>query len=86
MLRRFREKKAFPGIKEKEFISYLAKVMNTSDEQIRETYVATEREDFATVAAKLTMDINETSDMSGTDTMRCTSCLLLLSLRSGFFQ
>ncbi len=68
MLRGFREKKAFPGMKEDEFMSYLAKVMNTSDEQIRETYAASEREDFATVAAKLTMDIDETSDMSDTDT------------------
>ncbi len=42
--------------------------MHTSNEQIRETYAASEREDFATVAAKLTMDIDETSDMSDTDT------------------
>ncbi len=67
MLRRFREKKAFPGMQEKEFISYLAKVMNTSEEQIRETYAASEREDFATVAAKLTMDIDEAGDTSDSE-------------------
>ncbi len=67
MLRPFQERKASSGMKEEEFISYLAKVMNTSDEQIRETYVASEREDFATTAMKLTMDVDVTGDMSHTE-------------------
>ncbi len=54
-------------MKEEKFISYLSKVMNTSDEQICETYVASEREDFATPAAKLTIDVDETCYMSDTE-------------------
>lgn len=46
MLTKHRRNETFGGMGEDEFLSYLAKIMNTSPEQLRETYISTNGKTF----------------------------------------
>ncbi len=53
MLGLFRKGKAFQSYNEAEFLDYLAKLMNTSYEQLRDTYISTRTDDFHASLSKV---------------------------------
>ncbi len=50
MMMKYKEEKLFPHMKEDEFLQYLAKLMNTSEEQLKETYIASDNRGFVACA------------------------------------
>jgi len=50
MLQRHRKGEILPGMDEDDFIEYLAKIMNTSSEQLKETYIASDGISFKVCA------------------------------------
>ncbi len=64
MVSKFRKNKIFRGMSESDFISYLSKVMNTSPEQILETYSHCDLDGFTTSANRFVAVMDE-SDLEG---------------------
>lgn len=64
MMGRYRAGKIFKSMSEDVFLGYLAKVMNTSPEMLKETYICCTEANFRRVAAKLTlaMDAEDEDD------------------------
>ena len=54
MIEAFQAKRRFAGSTEQEFMQFLAKVMNTSVEQLQNTYAATSSTDYEELAKELT--------------------------------
>ncbi len=46
MFKKFRQGRAFKEFEEDEFLKYLAKVVNTSHEQLCDTYISSNNDDF----------------------------------------
>lgn len=66
MVQKHRQKKILTHLSEDAFISYLSKLMNTSEEQLKQTYIAVEHQDFTTcakiVAGSISIDDEEMTD------------------------
>ncbi len=69
MLGFFRKEKVFKSFNEAEFLAYLAKLMNTSYGQLRDTYISTQGDDFHTSLSKVlgVMDSAFVAEHSGND-------------------
>lgn len=69
MINRYRRKETLAHLDEEKFLEYLAKLMNTSSEQLRDTYISTEGETVQACAEMITgiMDGNEGNDDSDDD-------------------
>ncbi len=86
MLGLFRKRKAFQSYNEAEFLDYLAKLMNTSYEQLRDTYIRTRADDFHASLSKVLCvmgtafageDLEDESDSDTADSdMDCDASLL----------
>ncbi len=66
------------GMSESDFISYLSKVMNTSPEQILETYSHCDLDGFTTSANRFVAVMDE-SDLEGDDAPSSNLCDLTTS-------
>ncbi len=66
MLQRYRKGNILANRAKKKFIGYLAKLMNTSEEQLKATYIASDIQDFVTCAEFVAdiIDDDKTDDES----------------------
>ena len=70
MLDKYRSGETFGGMKEDEFLQYLAKIMNTSSEQLREMYISASEGTFqacANILAGIIDENSEADDSNGLD-------------------